>query len=169
MRFLKLGLLILILFSFLPLNIYPQKNSNYFPENPLEGSKIFVIKGCVKCHAIRGEGGNIGPDLGKVTFRNTSLDMAGMMLNHFLSMSEKMEREKIDWPKFSSEEMSSLITYLYYIDYFDEPGNANKGEELFSEKECVRCHTVEGKGGSIGPSLSKFKRDYSPIFMVEAM
>src|SRR3990170_5760925 len=136
-RVAEMSLLILILFSFLPLNIYPQKNSNYFPENPLEGSKIFVIKGCVKCHAIRGEGGNIGPDLGKVTFRNTSLDIAGMMLNHFLSMSEKMEMEKIDWPKLSSEEMSNLIAYLYYIGYFDEPGDIKKGEELFSAKECV--------------------------------
>src|SRR3990170_5372386 len=167
-RVAEMSLLILILFSFLPLNIYPQKNSNYFPENPLEGSKIFVIKGCVKCHAIRGEGGNIGPDLGKITFKNTLLDMAGIMWNHFPFMSEKMEEEKIDWSKFSSGEMSSLIAYLYYINYFDEPGDTKKGEKLFSEKECEKCHAVEGKGGKAGPSLSKFKRDYSPIFMAQA-
>ncbi|OGL43626.1 MAG: hypothetical protein A2149_06320 [Candidatus Schekmanbacteria bacterium RBG_16_38_11] len=168
-RVAEMSLLILILFSFLPLNIYSQKNSNYFPENPLEGSKIFVIKGCVKCHAIRGEGGNIGPDLGKITFKNTLLDMAGIMWNHFPFMSERMEEEKIDWPKFSSGEMSSLIAYLYYINYFDEPGNAKKGEALFSEKGCAKCHVVEGRGGNAGPSLSKFKRDYSPIFMAQAM
>ena len=179
MRFIKLScnkcsvygisLVIFILVSFFPVESYSQKNTNYFPENPLEGSKNFVIKGCVKCHAIRGEGGNIGPDLGKITYTNTLLDMAGVMWNHFPFMGEKMAEEKIDFPKFSSGEMSSLIAYLYYINYFDEPGNAEKGEELFSEKECVKCHAVEGKGGKIGPSLSKFKRDYSPIFMAQAM
>lgn len=162
-------LLVLALFYFLPVNIHSQQNSNLFPENPLDGSKIFVIKGCVKCHAIRGEGGNIGPDLGKITFKDTLLDVAGIMWNHFPFMSEKMEREKIDWPKFSSGEMSSLIAYLYYINYFDESGNTKNGEDLFSQKGCAKCHAVEGKGGGIGPSLSKFKRDYSPIFMAQAM
>ncbi|OGL41379.1 MAG: hypothetical protein A3C43_04835 [Candidatus Schekmanbacteria bacterium RIFCSPHIGHO2_02_FULL_38_11] len=165
----KVFFLILIIFSFLPLNIHSEKNTNLFPENPLEGSKIFVIKGCVKCHAIKGEGGNIGADLGKVTFKDTLLDMAGIMWNHFPFMSEKMEEEKIDWPKFLSGEMASLIGYLYYINYFDEPGNTKKGENLFSVKGCAQCHGIEKKGGKPGPSLSKFKRDYSPIFMAQAM
>ena len=31
---------------------------------------------------------------------------------------------------------------------------ANKGEQIFKEK-CTMCHVVKGKGGSIGPELTK--------------
>lgn len=30
----------------------------------------------------------------------------------------------------------------------------NKGEQIFSEK-CAMCHAVNGKGGAVGPDLSK--------------
>ena len=34
------------------------------PQDPTKGARLFVNKGCVKCHALKGEGGNVGPDLG---------------------------------------------------------------------------------------------------------
>lgn len=49
------------------------------PSHPVEGSRLFISKGCIKCHAIKGEGGTIGPDLGKVSLAGTLLDMAGVM------------------------------------------------------------------------------------------
>jgi cbb3-type cytochrome oxidase cytochrome c subunit len=31
---------------------------------------------------------------------------------------------------------------------------AGKGEELFTTKGCIRCHSFKGKGGNIGPDLT---------------
>ena len=35
------------------------------PANPLEGSRLFTGKGCLRCHAIYGVGGVAGPDFGQ--------------------------------------------------------------------------------------------------------
>ena len=35
------------------------------PEDPAKGARLFVSKGCVRCHALKGEGGKIGPDFGR--------------------------------------------------------------------------------------------------------
>lgn len=39
--------------------------STLLPGNPLEGSRLFIEKGCLRCHAIQEVGGVTGPDLGR--------------------------------------------------------------------------------------------------------
>ena len=37
-----------------------------------------------------------------------------------------------------------------------QPGDAARGEEIFTKHEvaaCSRCHVVDGKGGAVGPAL----------------
>ena len=139
------------------------------PSNPVEGSRIFINKGCIKCHAIKDEGGTIGPDLGKVSIGGTLLDMAGVMWNHAPYMEGVMKQEKIIWPVLLGEEMASLIAYLYFVNYFDEPGDPAVGQALFVSKGCIKCHSINGSGGKIGPGLDKFKQNASPIVITQAM
>ena len=43
-------------------------------------------------------------------------------------------------------------------------GDATRGQKLFEDAEglgCIRCHSVGGKGGSIGPDLSTIGAQYS--------
>ena len=139
------------------------------PENPAMGATLFMNKGCVKCHAIKGVGGQAGPDLGKVKIRGSLIDIAGIMWNHSRSMSEMMKEARMVVPQFTSEEMSGIIAYLYYVNYFDEPGDPERGEGLFSEKGCLSCHPAQGKGREIGPPLRDFHRDISPVFLAQVM
>jgi mono/diheme cytochrome c family protein len=45
-----------------------------------------------------------------------------------------------------------------------------RGEELFQGLPCIRCHSVNGKGGSKGPDLAKrLKREYSPAGIAARM
>src|SRR3990172_2226350 len=94
------------------------------PQNPLKGRELFTSKGCIKCHAIRGEGGKVGPDLGKTVARQSLFEVASIMWNHSPVMSEKMRELKVPRAKFSAEEMADIIAFLYFLNYFDEPGNA---------------------------------------------
>lgn len=166
---LKRFLRILAFMSIFLTLIFFQIRAQTLPENPVEGFRVFIDKGCARCHAIWGEGETVGPDLGKVKLEGSFLDLTGYIWNHFPYMQERMGGMRIEWPIFSPEELSRLISYLYSLEFFDVSGDEDRGRMLFSEKGCLDCHSLGGKGGKKGPDLEKFKRGLSPIFMVQAM
>ena len=45
--------------------------------------------------------------------------------------------------------MADVIGYIYLLGYVGEPGDAKKGEALFSAKGCASCHSDEGAGPDI--------------------
>jgi len=143
------------------------------PENPAIGSEVFIRKGCIKCHTILGVGGTVGPDLGSIRLDRSFMDLAGTMWNHSPAMERKFQEEKFRRPRLTSEEMKNLIAFLYYLDYFDKPGNPEEGEKLFQKKRCGTCHSLGGKGGMAvlqpPPPLDRFKQYISPVFFVTAL
>jgi mono/diheme cytochrome c family protein len=145
------------------------------PENPTIGSEVFIRKGCMNCHTILGEGGTVGPDLGNTKLHLSFMDLAGIMWNHSPQMERKFREEKFRRPRLNSEEMQNLIAFLYYLDYFDKPGDPVEGEKLFQEKKCSTCHSLGGKGGMMVPTppqpprLDRFKQYVSPIFFTTAL
>lgn len=139
------------------------------PENPLEGARVFDQKGCGKCHAIWGSGGTLGPDLAKVRQGWSVVEFAGILWNHSPKMMETMEEMKIPRPKLTPEEMSALTAYLYYLNFFDNPGDPVRGQQLISSKRCIQCHSLGGRGGKVGPALDKYGHYISPIFIATAM
>ena len=76
------------------------------PQAPANGARLFVSKGCVKCHSLKGDGGKIGPDLGKIDLGDTQLDLAAKLWNHIPSMISGMERAKIMKPSLTGEELT---------------------------------------------------------------
>jgi len=137
--------------------------------DPVEGSRLFVSKGCVACHAVDGEGGKVGPDLGRISSGRTLLGMAAVMWNHSPRMTERIKEAKITRPKLTPEEMANLFAFLNYTGYLGTPGDPRRGAELFRDRSCIRCHTVGGAGGTLGPGLDRFKRYTSPIVLAAAM
>ena len=137
--------------------------------DPVEGSRLFTSKGCVSCHAVDGEGGKIGPDLGRVSTGRTLLGMAAVMWNHSPRMTERIKEAKVTRPKLTPEEMANLFAFLNYTGYLGAPGDPKRGAELFRDRSCVRCHAVGGAGGAVGPGLDRFKRYISPIVLAAAM
>jgi cytochrome c2 len=139
------------------------------PQDPLTGRALFVGKGCISCHAVWGQGGNLGPDLTRAKIGLTLLEFAGVLWNHSPAMIEMMRSRRIPRQTISTTEMADLASFLYSLDYFDSPGDPRAGEALFSAKRCIRCHSVGGKGGKVGPALDGFKQFASPLFLVRGM
>jgi len=133
------------------------------------GSRVFAGKGCGSCHAIRGVGPNLGPDLGRIGQRLTMTQLAGTMWNHAPVMRKLAKEKRIAWKPFSGSEMRDLISYLYSIGLLDQPGEPKRGERLFVERGCATCHRVRGKGRRIGPDLAQWKQYGSPILWAELM
>jgi cytochrome c551/c552 len=91
------------------------------------------------------------------------------MWDHLPQMTARMQQMGIPRVKLDAREAGDLAAYLYTLHYFDKPGRPDVGKRLFSEKKCIACHSVEGRGGSVGPSVDVFKHFSSPLYVASAM
>lgn len=133
------------------------------------GRQVFEQKGCSRCHAVFGQGGDIGPDLGERKFYGSYLDLAGLMWNHFPKMYAVMQKEHLPPAELSSEEMSQLVAYLLSMRYLGEEGNEFRGRRLLRSKRCLSCHKLGGVGGDLGPDFSSRDEYMSPLSLAETM
>lgn len=139
------------------------------PGDPIAGGRIFVARQCVRCHSIWGNGGTLGPDFALVGAGRSLQQLAGMFWNHTPRMIETVRARGIDWPTLTESELADVISYIYYVKLFDEPGDPVLGERWFLEKQCVQCHAVGGVGGAVGPPLDAYARYIAPIALAQGM
>jgi len=144
-------------------------SSAFLTSNPLDGGQLFQAKGCPRCHSIYGVGGGAGPDLGQGILKRSLLDIAGEMWNHSPGMAHVFQEQRAVRPTFTPEEMSSLLSFLYYLGSMDPPGDAALGARVFVEQRCQSCHSLGGKGGTQGPPLDKYAEYASPIYLTTAL
>jgi mono/diheme cytochrome c family protein len=148
----------------------PQREFELLPANPRQGWTLFRQKGCISCHAIRGEGGTAGPDLGSDRpLPRTLTQVAGQMWNHSPEMWATMKAKGMERPTFEGPEMADLIAFLYSARYFELGGTPLIGQELFNERKCGRCHGTDARGGEFGPSLRKGDRLLTPVNLAQAL
>ena len=137
---------------------------NYFDGlgNADAGKKLFTKKGCILCHQIGGVGGVLGPSLDAVGQTGAPINLAAAMWNHGPAMAEAMRAQGIERPNLSASELRDLVAYLRAAaperaggPMSILPGRVNEGRALFEKKQCIKCHSIQGKGGNIGPDLGK--------------
>ena len=161
----------LLLFVPIGFVLHAQAPGGYFiPGDAEAGIQIFFQKGCAKCHAVLGEGGRAAPDLARTPAGHLSAaELVAGMWNHAPAMWEKMRFERVGPPKFSETEMANLFAFLYSVRSMDEPGDAERGRRLLSEKRCLNCHAVAGQGGHVGPDLTNWTSYRNPVSWVQSM
>ncbi len=137
--------------------------------NPRAGKLLFAEKGCIKCHAIAGTGGAVGPDLGTRRPRRHVAAMAGALWNHGAGMWAKMRELGVPFPKFTDREIADLLSYLHFAQYMGGRGDAAKGSQLFREKSCSQCHAAGSDGPKVGPDLAASNAIRSPFHWASAM
>jgi mono/diheme cytochrome c family protein len=131
--------------------------------DPARGQSMFVAKQCVTCHAVRGAGGRVGPDLGRSSVKGSFYEIVAALWNHAGTMDEKMNELRLVRPQFEGSELTDLLAFLYFLNYFDEPGDPKSGKSLFNEKHCIECHAIGKEGGRTGPRLDTLARGTSPL------
>ena len=134
------------------------------PGKSESGKRLFTAKRCVECHT-----SGPGPSIEGLKQFSSPIYAAAAMWNHGPQMAEVMKAKGIERPTFTGEELRDLIAYLSPITsapaagLLELPGNSERGRLLFAEKQCVQCHSVEGAGGSVGPSLTDRNVRRSPL------
>jgi mono/diheme cytochrome c family protein len=137
--------------------------------NPFRGRALLSDKLCAQCHSVWGHGGTLGPDLPAVVAGKSWLDLVGAFWNHTPRMIEAMASQGHPWPTLDRSEMADLLSYLYYLRLFDEPGDAARGSASYSRLGCSGCHGLGGQGGSLGGPLDRFSAYPSPVMLAQAM
>jgi len=138
------------------------------PGKPKDGEALFTKKRCVECHSVRGHGGSVGPDLG-LTLKGSLMRIAGSMWNHGPQMWAKMAERGIGVPVLSTQEMSDLISYLYFLQFIDPPGDARRGLVVYKEKRCGTCHALRGVGEKVGPDLATVEKLDTSLDVITGM
>lgn len=133
-------------------------------KNPLAGDAKAVTQGrnifrgrCAVCHGIDAKGYR-GTDLTSGEWMHGGADP-----ELFRTISRGVPGTEMPAsPNLSDDEVWMLITYLRSLATGTAPvaerGDAGRGETLFWAKDkanCGQCHMIEGRGGRIGPNLSR--------------
>ena len=126
------------------------------------GKKLFSQKRCIQCHQIGGVGGVLGPSLDAVGQSASPINVAAAMWNHGPQMTETMRAHGIERPTLNASELRDLVAYLRAVaperagaPVSILPGNLDEGRTLFAKKQCIKCHSIQGKGGNVGPDLGR--------------
>src|SRR3972149_7797563 len=104
-------LLLCFLASAVGLGALAQGTGGYFvPGDPKAGMAAFFDKGCARCHAVLGEGGQSAPDLARAPAGHLSAaGLVAAMWNHAPPMWEKMRQGKGTPPAVTAAGMAHLV------------------------------------------------------------
>lgn len=134
------------------------------PGDPIAGEKVFRQRRCIDCHAIRGKGGTVGPDLGRRGWVTSFTSVAIAEWKHVSGMRAAMSARNIQAPRLTAQETADLIVYLFSASYADDPGSAATGANIFREKGCATCHE---RGA--GPPLDRYRGRATPATLAQAL
>jgi putative heme-binding domain-containing protein len=131
---------------------YPGKNPHLNNKESIRGGMSLYRRMCGDCHALDATGYR-GPDLTALLAAGTPDERLFQVIRKGVPGSEMPASNRPD------HELLQIIAYLRNIGGAPAAdtapaGNVANGQTLFS-KQCVNCHQVAGKGGRLGPDLSR--------------
>jgi putative heme-binding domain-containing protein len=129
--------------------------------NPFEGNPAAIKTGqglfrarCVTCHGVDGRGVR-GPDISGLWAGGRT---DGGIFDTVRSGVPGTEMPASPVLYIPDEEIWMTVAYLRTLNAMAPPavhgGDAENGERIFSAR-CASCHRVNGRGGRIGPDLSR--------------
>jgi cytochrome c2 len=125
------------------------------PGDPARGHELFESKRCVRCHAVRGVGGRIGPDLAAVSDLTGPMEWTEALWNHASGMRQATEQEGIAWPQFQGHELRDLYAFVRHNASTSSvpQGDPERGWQAFQQKSCTGCHSIRTADQLEGPSF----------------
>jgi len=136
----------------------------------VRGAQLFQTQHCVECHALNGVGPKIGPDLGRLVDRGFTPDMlAATMWNHAPAMWTAMNARNIQVAPMDEQASADLFAFFYSTRFFEQPGDAGRGKQLFASLSCASCHGLTEPKLAAAKPVSQWILAGDPIALVEVM
>ena len=150
--------------------------------NPLAGDAKAAKAGeyefrinCALCHGLGAHGGGRGPDLTRAVKKHThsDADMFQVISNGIPGTAMPANGTNGQGVGMTDEEIWQIIAYIRSQEVkapATPRGNAARGKDLFyGDANCSLCHTVEGKGGRLGPDLTAVGGSRTREAMIESV
>ncbi len=127
-----------------------------------QGRTIFKDYGCRGCHLVKGkERTLVGPPLDRIS----QWVKSDWLYRWVLNPKGYLPKTAMPNPKFSSQQAADVAAFLFQGEPPPEGkvgGSTEEGKKLFKDSRCVSCHSVEGRGGTLAPELSKISSKMVP-------
>ncbi len=129
--------------------------------NPRKGEALLREKNCFQCHSLGRHGRKDGISLDALGVYQSQVVLLQRMWNHGPEMIGQMESTGTAIPTFSGNDMTDIFAALTESatdksrKVFLGVGNTENGQKIFSDKGCIKCHAIFGKGGKEAPDLGK--------------
>jgi cytochrome c oxidase cbb3-type subunit 3 len=143
-----------------------QESENPLGSNPkviAEGASQFRIN-CAFCHGLSAHGGARGPDLTRGVWNHGGSDA-----DIFRTITQGVPGTLMPANDLATVETWEIIMYLRSLSGGSAKGisgDRKAGAKIFfGGGNCSGCHMVNGKGGRVGPDLSRVGAARSPDFL----
>ena len=147
----------------------------------IRGKHLWEANNCMGCHTIMGEGAYYAPELTRVYERRGPEFIRAMLRDPAAMYPGQRRMQQYD---FTDQEIEDIVAFLEWINGTDLNGFpptpvlastaapsagstqpiAQGGRPHVFNQMCVACHSVEGRGGSVGPALDgvgdRFDEEY---------
>jgi cytochrome c2 len=131
------------------------------PGNPRKGEALLEEKACFRCHSLGRKGKRDGVPLDALAIYQSQVVLLQHMWNHVPEMIHQMTTTGTPIPTFSGNDMTDIFAALTESatkksrKVFLGVGNVGNGLKVFTDKGCIKCHSIFGKGGKDAPDLGK--------------
>ena len=140
------------------------------PGDAMRGAELFEEQKCIYCHSANGRGGVMAPDLSKrPDGPYTPALLAATVWNHAPRMWTAIDAAGIKQPILTVQDSADLFAYFYSFRYFEKPGDAGRGKQVFDAKGCIACHGASEAGAGGAPPAAKWGSISDPIELARAM
>ena len=137
----------------------------------IRGKDLWDSSNCMGCHTLLGEGAYYAPELTRVYERRGPEFIRAMLRDPEAMYPGARRMQQYD---FTDEEIEDLVAFLQWVNGMDlngfppaptlasaaapsasstSPAPGGHARPVVFNQMCVACHTVGGRGGSVGPSL----------------
>ena len=132
-----------------------------------EGASLFRAN-CSPCHGLNAHGGGRGPDLtaGRWVHGSTDEDL-------FHTVTRGVPGTEMPANAFDDSEVWAILAYVRSLAPAKTEavsGDPAKGKKIFWETAgCSTCHMVQGRGGVLGPDLSRVGEARSAGYLIDSI
>jgi len=115
------------------------------------GAVVVMQEGCLECHTVQGSGAGHEPagvpgarDLAdKLMPTYTPSALASALWNHTPAMWRSMAERSVAQPAAKEADWDDLFTWIYALQFSEQPGEVARGKAAFESNGCASCHSGE--------------------------